>query len=578
MIEKISLDSFNIRSFIEFLEKDRFTPLTAFLYLILIGFLRSVSESLYFEYPVFSKYIIAQHIAFNLPVLVLGVLVIQRATRVPLRKVFNVVLLGFWITVLPPFIDKYMFGLHGYEYSSMYAYYAGFEGALFIEKVALIIPSHIIAAEHISPGLRFMIVSIVLFSALYIIIKLELYKIKHLINNKKELIGKVASFIFGFVGIWFVVWFIISTVPTIISLEGNNIVILDYIRSSILESHYLFFSEYDKSPWAVNDTISFAEGTILQQRSLFITMYFTILTGISLLGSIYITNKKLLKEMIKRVRNPLVYSTTLLSLLGTGILHLTDGDFTKGWAIDPTYPLHIPYIFFAAAMGFFLGCFAIFCQRTFMSEKGKDDFSTKKDKNLAIVSLLAVVSFSLLMGAFNTFPLALFFLGVIFISSFYAEEFSIFTESISFTSIGIFSFLLGFYTPGRWKSVTWAIPENGLDPNTFETTNLTRSPPFTGTIVGFIIIIAVVMVCLFYFSKLLEKDKFPLDYPKSLVILPIFLLPNLIFQEIILVVLFGVIGAFCITFMDAKNDLPLYALLLQMIVLLIWVWEAIPFI
>ncbi len=43
MIEKISLDSFNIRSFIEFLEKDRFTPLTAFLYLILIGFLRSVS-------------------------------------------------------------------------------------------------------------------------------------------------------------------------------------------------------------------------------------------------------------------------------------------------------------------------------------------------------------------------------------------------------------------------------------------------------------------------------------------------------------------------------------------------------
>ncbi len=52
---------------IAFFEKDRFNLITAFVFMVVIGVVRSVAESLIFEYPVFSMYLVVQHTAFNFP-------------------------------------------------------------------------------------------------------------------------------------------------------------------------------------------------------------------------------------------------------------------------------------------------------------------------------------------------------------------------------------------------------------------------------------------------------------------------------------------------------------------------------
>jgi len=588
MESKISLRKIDINKIIDFFEKDRFTPSTAFIYLIIIGAVRSISESLYFEYPMFSMYLIIQHIAFNFPVLVLGVFVIYKATGAKIKKVFNVVLLGISITAIPAFIDKFIFGLSGYEYSGIYSYYAGFEGALFIEKIGLIASPHLRIGEQISPGLRIMGFSIFVLSTIYILIKIDIFKLKKNIikRERDEIIKKISAIFFGFFGIWMVVWFITASVPSVIGWEGNNIILLDYFRTNMSPEHYFFFSEYGYSiqagnevfPAADSNTIGLALGTIIQQRSLFITMYFTILTTISFLFTLYSAKKELLINILHTVNTPLVYLTTIMALLGNSILHQLDVDFSKGWALDPTYPLHLPYIFYILTIGFFIGCFAIFINRAYNPKNNipRNPMSIYVNKKLAIVSFLAVASFSFIMGPFNTFPLALGFMVVIFLIKIYSNNLSTFSKGLSFSIIGIFSFFIGFYTPGIWKSVIWTTQNNIPRPETYRTIDLTRNPSITGLIIGLIIVLFLMLLIIGYISKLLKNDKFPLDYPKSYVLIPIFLLPNLIFMDLLLVGIFATLGSISITFMDNNYKMPLIILAIQIGFIIFWVWGFIP--
>ncbi len=45
----------------------------------------------------------------------MGALILSMASDTPLRKVYNTILPGFAIVMLPPFIDYYVLGLSGAE-------------------------------------------------------------------------------------------------------------------------------------------------------------------------------------------------------------------------------------------------------------------------------------------------------------------------------------------------------------------------------------------------------------------------------------------------------------------------------
>ena len=581
MQEKLSRFKLRIERLIEFLEKDRFTPSTAFFYFIFLGVVRSVSESLFFEYGTFSIYLVIQHTAFNFPVFVLGVFVIHKATGTRYRKVLNLVLLGMFVVLIPPFIDRFIFGLQGVGMGHIYDYYD--PGLTLLEKFTFIVPTHLLGEESVSPGLRIMAASISSLSTFYVFYQLKIYKIKEYIKNKDYslILEKTSRFFFGMFGVWLVVWFISSVVPTVIFFaEGGEIRIFDYFYITPDPVYYTFFENYGFSseeifPGAAG-IVGLAEGLALQQRSLFVTMFFTSLTSVSLAGTLAVVKRKFFKNIISSIDKTVVLSTTISAFIGSGVVHMIDSGFDKGWTIDPTYVLHFPYIFYLGAMGFFLGCFASFVRSYHKEESMLNKYHSKQ---LSMVSALAVGSFGLLMGPLSTLPVSLLVLIVTyFVFANKGKNFG-FMTSFSFGLICVFSFILGFYTPGQWKATVWE-PTNGIpDVETYQTINVSRRPEITASIIGVVLIIFIMIGLSFYLSNLLKKGHSLVDYPKTILFLPMFLLPSLVFSSLFTFSVLIVLGLFSVFLMSEKNhNLPIYVTCLQLLYLLFssHLWGILP--
>ena len=118
----MSNKSVNISNrFIESVEKNRFNLISGFIYILVLGLLRtSLEEQLLTgaltsqdkfgpTWP-FSVYIYAHTIAFYFAVFLIGVTILHILTREKVRKVANVVFCGFWIIIIPPILDVFLFG------------------------------------------------------------------------------------------------------------------------------------------------------------------------------------------------------------------------------------------------------------------------------------------------------------------------------------------------------------------------------------------------------------------------------------------------------------------------------------
>ncbi len=572
----------NLENLLEILEKDRFTVLTAFIYLVIIGIIRSAGESLIFEYPVFSIYLIAQHTAFNFPVLVLGVLVIKLATDMPLRKVYNLVLIGFWVVALPPFIDYFIFGYSGVEFSYLYSYYG--EGVHFIDKFITIYPPVILRNEEISPGLRGMLFSLFVMSSIYVAIKTKLYKARRLISNRlyRPLLKKISAVFFGGMGIWIVMWFINASVPTVIMIEKKGVQILDYWTFRMYNKYYLFLQNYGytnreilPTAYGISNEVGLAEGLIMQQRALFIIMYFFILTLISLVLTFWTVDKDLLKKMISCLNTPVVLITSVSSLLGTAVLSKVDPSYGQGWRLDPLYVLHVPYIFYIFIIGFFLGCFGSYIWNYY-----RDDPELSKGllKNLAIVSLLGGLTFAFLLGPVKITILYTVALVLIYVA--FRSKSSSFTPKTVplFTAGCITTFLIGVFSPSIWKITSYTISGGLPDPSSYLTTNLNRTPELTGTVIG-----AIAMVGLMVFGAsvvwyVLQKEVLKIEYPQSFLILPLFFLPLLLFKSMGIALIAGIGGVFASTFLDDDfPSLPLLIVSFELIYIILYLWNMVSF-
>lgn len=570
MSSRFDLSKLNIEDIIESLEKDRFTILTAFIYFILIGVIRSVAESLIFEFPNFSLYMVIQHTAFNFPVFVIGVLVIKFVTDAPLRKIYNIVLIGMFLVVLPPFIDYLAFGYSGIEYSYLYRYYG--EGLPVLDRIASISPYVIFTNERISPGLRMVLFSITSMSTFYIALKIRFQDIYKLFKQRsyRPIFKKISTLFFGGFSIWLVMVFINATVPILIQIEEEGVELFNRFLFRWEEKYFLFFEEYNYARWeifpgefGIGDEIGLAEALTLQQRSLFITMYFFIVTFSVLIITLWYFKPNIFQKIISKVKFQFVFVTTMMALLGTAVNHITDPDFTKGYALDPTYTLHVPYIFYIFIVGLFLGLLASFIWEYYRNEGDK-----YLNKQLIITSFLGGISFSLLLGELRT--VGLFVLCSLFLWTTFRTDKDVLDimRSGLFSISALFVFLYGFYSPSIWKVRRYEFSEGLPVSETYSTLNLTRTPEMTGTIVGILLVsIVMVLVCT-YISKMILNEN--LEYPKTYLILPVFLLPLIYLNSLDYILVFSILGLVASTLVDKKKYyLPLYMISFQFLYIII---------
>jgi len=570
----------SLERLISWFEKDRFTPLTAFVFLIVVGIIRSVSESLLFEFErSFSMYLIAQHTAFNFPVLILGSLVLSLASNTPLRKVYNTILPGFAIVILPPFIDLIR-GRIGAEYAGQYGYHA--EGLTFIHKIGDIYPSNMLLAEEISTGLQIMVVTIMCLSGLYIAVKVRIDESIYLFAEKKfkKIFKKISAIFFGVFGIWVVVWFIVAIVPSVITFLGEGldsmIVVFDYytIYLEELTEYYLFIGEYG---YESHEISILAELMLLQHRALYITMFFFVLSTILMILSMYLRYRDIFRKICSSLKATFILPLTVSALLGNGILRMIDPDFGQGWSLDPTFVLHFPYVFYIGAMGFFLGTFGCFVL-DYYSENGI--LSKKSSKNMAIISLLVGGSFAFLMGPYLTssifIPTAILIYITFRIKNRDSELFSgLYTLTYS---LGCFLvYILGIYTPSVWKTKIY-----DEDVGEHTVLNLSRRPDLSFEVLGFGIILMIVIFAAALIYHLLERGllKEWVEYSKQtllIILLIISFLPGLIFNDLYDLIIFGTLGVSSVVLTDEEiSFIPVITVSLILLYILLSLWELFP--
>lgn len=551
---------------VEYLENVPLTPVTAFAFLVVIGVVRSVTESVFFEYPVFSMYLVVQHTAFNFPVLVMGVLILKLASGAQLKKVYTIIILGFVFVAIPPFIDYYILGHAGVEDSSLYGYFAA--DLTFFDKVPDLNIVNMWRAEEISSGLKIMGTSILICAGLYVAVKRKFFTIFTEIRNRmwKPVVNKLVTLFFAMYGIWMVIWFISAVVPTVFSFTEKGITIFDHINLSIYSRYYIFMERYGYSLSEITMVEGMGSALAKQQRSLYITMLFFILTTAVMLITMRMTHRDLFGKIIRSIRKPVVLITTGSALLGSAAVHMLDPDYSMGWALNPGYILHVPYVFYIGAMGFFLGTFA-----SFVSSYGREGAELPKwaSKNMALVSLMAGGSFAFLMGPFRALPIFAVCAGLIYLC--FKEGNEIFTlfHSLLFSVVCSLIFLLGVYTPDVWKMRILA-DATSLK---FVTLDLARTPSLDGSVVLLMMALFTAVFVVTFFPRICGKMERVCTLPGSLVLLPVFLMPAAVGVGLIAL---GIVAALCIfalILMDkdlAHLPIPFFGMALFVYALDLW--------
>ncbi len=572
---EVGFISRKLEQLIEIFEKNRFTPLTAFIFLVIVGVIRSVSESFLFEFErTFSIYLVAQHTAFNFPVLIMGSLVLSLAAEAPLRKVYNAILPGFAIVTLPPLIDL-LLGQTGGERSNLYAYHA--EGLNFVQKIGDLYPPNMLLTSDISTGLQIMVGSIMALSGLYVAVKVRIGESLHLYAERKfkSIAKKICSIFFGVFGIWVVVWFIVAIVPTVVSLMGqglnSRIVVFDYFTFYLrdLSEYYLFIGEQ-----GYQNAGHLAELMILQQRSLYLTTFFFAFSNVLMILSMWLKYPSLLKKIFSSLKITIVLPLTVSALLGNAVLHLTDPNFTQGWALDPTYPLHMPYLFSIGAVGFFLGTFGSF---VLDYHKGDGILSEKASKNMSIVSLLAGGSLAFLMGPILISLIFVLSAVLVYIVFRIKEETWNLLNSGVFASSCIIVYFLGVYTPTIWKTKKYNPEGDGYD-----IVNITRRPELSFEIiqVGIIIVFLLFMGLLINYlleNEILSEWTASPNHILTVILLTVSLFPALIFNDLDHLIVFGTLGISSAILTDEEIPfVPLGIFSFILVYILISLWELLP--
>jgi len=466
---------------LDFLEKDRFNLTSALIYVFIIAGIRSFFEAHVGQYHGYGRYLFTQHVLLSYPQLLMAALVIYLITKRPPKKIMNVFLLGWGLLLIPPFADYLIYGEGGYELGVQYEYLSVNE--IFPALVNGWNPVFIYNLGSRGQGLMFLSLMIGTASYIAMITRFN-QKILSLFKNKvvdKALLKKTFQTVVGYFGIYLVMWFI-GSFKFIMRLEDQYYVLLNRFTVSFYSKYYIFFEEYGYPrelifPPEGEGIIGLPTSLITNQSRLIYSSFFILLATITLFILLYLSEREKLKAMFSSLPKRNIALSSLAVLLGITSVHVTDPDFSKGYAIDPTYLLHMPYVFFSILIVVLLVLFSFFVYRYSSWEK---DIKNKLDLHfskyhyfhLSATSALAALYFSVILG-YISFALSIIWIALSILV--FSKERDIFRKDLKLLIFGILSFFYGFYAPNAWRS--YIVDLHGEVEVTGEV--IARRPPMT---------------------------------------------------------------------------------------------------
>lgn len=325
---------------IRVLEKNRFSIITATLYLLVLGIVRSYIESKWYGYQNFSFYLMSQHTMFNLPVLIIGVLLISIILKERPKKIFNIVLAGFFIVVMPPLVDRFAFGLYGMEHEALYEYWSFSEMAEIVKDFFTLQWSSMM--EISSPGLLLMVGGLVVMSGLYALIKTGSI-IRGMLTSVS--IGGVIYFISNLPAL--MAYRIIQPTSLPYSLTAlqstpgfpGRVVLLSSFDVKLSSQYYAFLTD----AWP-DFGDHYLQYIIEQQRSISIISYFMILSIIFCVMMAWLFYRPLFRHLFEKINLWLLFMP-VAAMAGVASVKTLDPTYGLGLALDFSYFPHMGYIF-----------------------------------------------------------------------------------------------------------------------------------------------------------------------------------------------------------------------------------------
>ncbi len=423
-----------IERVLSFTEKTRVGIIGAFSIVFLFAFLRSIMESSLFNYAGDGLYLRANHVALDFALFITGALIIMAISGLPGRKVFNVVLFGWFVILLPPIIDYFIgYTSGGYPYLSEPDFILALKRLLFMDK------------EHLAKagwGEYVQLWSIIIMSSLYVSLR------------KKSVIR---GFFTG-VGLLLFMAFIYSFMPFVLSIgdAGDSFILFQKFEFPMYIKYYSGLTRAQ------------AEFFIFQQLFLFVALYYTILFSISSIIFLYICSKERVKYFFKSVKWERVSLVAFLTLLGTylsGVLY-------------PEYIMHQVY------MGFAIISTVSATQFWNMQEDLTKDmwdapYTRQQYRNVSYAFAIVSLMTAYLLGTSPFILIITFlFLSYVFSNPPFSGKDSPF-KSIMMGMVGVLSFLIGHYTPAYWYVVIWGPDPLHYDPSMVETIRVYIAHPFS---------------------------------------------------------------------------------------------------
>lgn len=492
-----------------FLEKDRFSLTSALVYVSIIAGIRSLMEARVGSYHGYGIYLFSQHVLLSYPELLIGVLIIYLMVRKHPKSIMNFFLLGWGLLLVPPIADYFLFGGIGIELGTQYEY-------LEINEIVPTLlngwnPFYIYNLGSRGQGLMFL--GLMFGSASYTALKTRLnQKVLRFFRDgvfDKKLIQNVLQTVGSYLGIFILVWFI-GCFKAIIRLEADHYVVFNHFKIPLYSRYYLFFKQHNYPenlifPPADSGIVGLPANLITNQSRLIFCSYFILLTIITTLIMLYLTQRKRLAATLKNIPKMKIALFSLSAFIGISSVRMIDPDFSKGFALDPTYLLHMPYIFLSILIIVLLGLFSYFVKRIYLHNSEDenlfakyidDDLNKYHYKHLSASTAITALYFSIILG-YISFVISIFWIITCILLT--TKEKNIFRKNIKTTMWGVLSFFLGFFTPNAWRS--YIVYLTGEVEVTYEV--VSRRPPFN---LNHFMIVIWILVALWFITKITSLD------------------------------------------------------------------------
>lgn len=510
---------------LDWVEKDRFSLTTAVIYVFVIAAFRSFLDSLVTEHGWYNIYEMAHYVFVAYPEFLLGALVIFLLTKAPIRKVWNVILLGFWILLIPPIVDRFILREYGPEVGVQYGYLAMDE--LLPMLTSLLINPFQRPEDVGSTGQMVMFIMMIGGSIAYVALRNDLIGkfIALFDEGKKKLSAFLSSLIrtiLTYYGLFFSFW-LIGALQFITRIGEDSVVVFNVFSFNLQERYYMFFtnhnydyeSEIIAAPYF--HRVGLLESLAYNQFNLLFGLVFVLVCIILILISLYLSYRETLLRMLKNIRPVDTSLLTSAAFVGIASLHLIDPDFSKGWAVDPFYLLHVQYVLFCLIAVFLLSQFSFLIDDIYGNKRNEERDNPLSNgtvpkyhyKQLASSYAVSALFISFVLGWWTLILAILWIIiSIVFSSSVSNNRFGSPTKGVIF---GALAFFIGYYTPGRW--IAFILEHSGGEWINVENHTVLRTPGIASqtfliliwVLIGMVVITLLSDSNTYFYTRLADK-------------------------------------------------------------------------